>query len=90
MSHNPDSLSEMTERVNSKATFLAFVAALAADRAAEVAAEAAHPSSPYGPGAHGWENGSIEAFLEAMSAWAAARSGPGGQPYVADEPSWRN
>ena len=82
-------LTEMADRVNSKASFLAFVAALQADREAEVAIERAHPSSPYGPGAHGWENGSIEAFLDAMSAWAAASSGPTMQPHISEEPSWR-
>jgi hypothetical protein len=80
---------KMAERVNSKASFIAFAAALAADREAEVAAEAARPSSPYGPGARGWENGSIEAFLGAMSAWAASGSALTGQAQVPEEASWR-
>lgn len=31
--------------------------------------EAVTPSSPWGPGANGWENGSIETFLHAAAAW---------------------
>ena len=86
-------LYEMAERANSKAAFLSFVAALAADREAEVAKEADHPSSPYGRGAHGWENGSVDAFLAAMSAWAAGNygciHGHTGEPHVPEEPSWQ-
>jgi len=29
--------------------------------------EKKYPSSPYSPGANGWENGSLEMFLEAAS-----------------------
>jgi hypothetical protein len=36
----------------------------------EVAKEYISPSSPYGPGTNGWENGTIEAYLNAASAWA--------------------
>ena len=50
-------------------SFLIFLDALAKDRADEVRKEAAEPSNPYGPGANGWQNGSIEAFLDAAAAW---------------------
>jgi hypothetical protein len=53
-------------------TFVAFITALATDREDGVAKEKASPSSPYGPGANGWENGSIEAFLDAAAAWATS------------------
>jgi hypothetical protein len=43
-----------------------------ADRANEVEKEKAKPSSPYGAGANGWENITIENYLEAASAWASA------------------
>jgi hypothetical protein len=66
------SLNEQADKVNSKETFLEFIRALAADRAAEEEVEKKSPSSPYGPGALGWENGSIGAFLDAMQAWASA------------------
>ena len=37
----------------------------------------------------GWENGSIVAFLGAMSAWAASNSGVKGEPHVPEKASWR-
>jgi hypothetical protein len=48
-------LHERHEAVNDEATFLAFVQALAADRQQD---------------AEGWENDSIEDFLESASSWA--------------------
>jgi hypothetical protein len=76
-------LSDMADKVNSKETFLEFVRALAADRAEEEKLEKKSPSSPYGPGALGWENGSIEAFLDAMQAWASDSGDK-----VPEQPSW--
>jgi hypothetical protein len=58
------------EAVNDSESFLAFVRELIADRVDEVKKEKVNPSSPYGPGANGWENGTIETFLEAAVAWA--------------------
>ena len=63
-------LHQILERVESPISFLEFARALVADRAASVAAESANPSSPYGPDAGGWENTTIEAYLEAAVAWA--------------------
>jgi hypothetical protein len=51
-------------------TFLFFVQKLIGDREDEVRNEKTQPSSPYGPGANGWENYTIEQFLEAAVAWA--------------------
>jgi hypothetical protein len=65
-------LSEQANNVCDQSSFLAFVRALVADREDEVAKERAKPSSPYGPGANGWENGTIEAFLDAAASWAEA------------------
>jgi len=65
-------LHELADAVHDSRSFLEFVRALVADRQDEVAKECVSPSSPYGPGANGWENGTIEAFLESASAWAAA------------------
>lgn len=74
------------DAVHDRESFLAFVAALAADRRAAVAAEKESPSSPYGPDAGGWENLTIEDFLEAAIAWAES----GGRPWpFPAEPSWR-
>lgn len=63
-------LDEYLDRVEDRDSFLTYVKALIRDREDEVAKEAIQPSSPYGPGANGWENGRIESFLEAAVAWA--------------------
>ena len=64
------SLQSKLDAVHDEDSFVAFVSALAADRADEVNKEKASPSSPYGPGANGWENATIEAYLESAAAWA--------------------
>ncbi len=65
-------LHEQIETVADAQSFLAFVRALQLDRVASVAAEAKAGSSAFGPDAGGWENTSIENFLEAAIAWADA------------------
>jgi hypothetical protein len=70
-----DDLERSREAVCDEDSFLRFLEALAADRADEVAKEKPWPSSPYGPGANGWENGTIEAFLESAVAWGKASRG---------------
>jgi hypothetical protein len=62
-------LHALVERVDSKESFLEFVAALRGDWEAARAAEQARRSSPYGPDAGGWENPELGQFLEAMQAW---------------------
>ncbi len=66
---NPD-LDTLVEEVCDEFTFIIFLSALAADREDEVIKEKDKPSSPYSPGANGWENGTIETYLEAAVAWA--------------------
>jgi hypothetical protein len=63
-------LEKRLNEVRDEATFLGFLAALAADRFDEVKKEKRKPSPPYCPGANGWENGTIENFLEAAVRWA--------------------
>jgi hypothetical protein len=65
-----DSLDDLLPVVNSERSLLDFIAALVRDRQDAIAAEKRNPSSPYGPDAGGWENTSIDAFLEAAAAWA--------------------
>jgi hypothetical protein len=77
-------LYEIAERVNSKETFLEFVAALRADWEASRAEESARPSSPYGPYAREWENPDLSRFLEAMHAWTEDMG-----DRVAQQPTWR-
>ena len=62
--------------VTGRDSFLSFVRALVDDRRTSVAAERVAPSGPYGPDAGGWENSTIEAFLEAALAWAMASNMP--------------
>jgi hypothetical protein len=62
-------LDELLERVLDRDSFLAFVRGLVADRVAEAAKEREQPSSAYGLRANGWENGTIEAYLDAALAW---------------------
>ena len=63
-------LHEQADAVCDEHTLLEFVRALTADREDEITKEALSPSSPYGPGANGWENARIEDFLDAASRWA--------------------
>ncbi len=67
-------LDELLERVSDEQSFIEFVAALGADFSRERALEKPTPSSPYEAGASGWENGSVDTFLDAAAAWAVATS----------------
>jgi hypothetical protein len=77
-------LHEMIDRVDSKESFLEFVAALRSDLEASRAEEQVRPSSPYGPDARGWENPDLAHFLEAMRAWTEDMG-----DRVPASPSWR-
>ncbi len=72
------------QAVRDRETFLEFVDALVADRRASIAAEAVKPSSPYGPDAGGWENITIESFLDAALRWAESSAG------LPAAPTWRD
>lgn len=61
-------LEKTLEQVSDKQSFLTFIKALIKDRREEIAKERNNPSSQYGPGANGWENKTIETFLEACVA----------------------
>jgi hypothetical protein len=79
-------LEYLLDEVKDRASFLAFVKALEQDRREEVAKEKLSPISPYGPGANGWENGTIEDYLDACVACAEDwEDRPGGLPETA---SW--
>src|ERR1700680_1477541 len=80
-------LHDYLDLVVDQATFLNFVQALIADREDEVGKERERPSSPYGPGANGWENGTIESFLFAALRWAEdSNDRKDGLP---EQPSWK-
>ena len=67
-----DKLYAILSRVQDEATFLDFLLALSRDWEDEQWKERVNPSSPYGPGANGWENGDIGQFLGAAHAWGTA------------------
>lgn len=67
-----DELVKLRDGVVDEESFIHFLSALFADRKDEVEKEKDNPSSHYGSGANGWENGTIEEFLEAATAWAEA------------------
>ncbi|WP_439865031.1 DUF7660 family protein [Pseudomonas antarctica] len=67
-------LDELLKTVDDEQSFIGFIEALGMDFAEERLLEETSPSSPYGPGALGWENGSIDTFLDAAAAWATASS----------------
>ncbi|MBT9263349.1 hypothetical protein KKQ10_00520 [Pseudomonas sp. MG-9] len=68
----PDDLDELLESVSDEQSFIAFIQALGTDFARE--RSVSEPLSPYGRSASGWENGSLDTFLDAAGAWALASS----------------
>ncbi len=62
-------LDELLEKVEDQESFLAFAKALQADKEDEAKKEQITPSSPYSHGLNGWENSSIEDFLESAIAF---------------------
>lgn len=63
-------LNELLESVTDSASFLAFVDELRSDRM--IAVHSQGKVDEWGRGSNGWENHTIESFLEAASAWAEA------------------
>lgn len=58
-------LDNALDNVTDYESFLVFVRALVEDWEDEVAKEKLQPSNPHGPGANGWEHGTIGAYLDA-------------------------
>ena len=80
---------EMAKKVDSKESFLRFVQALAEDAEVAEADSERTANGKLNLSPRGWENGSVAAFLGAMSAWAAGNSGITGEPTVSEQASWR-
>lgn len=80
-------LATMADEVHDEPSFLAFLEALAVDWEDERRKEKEHPSSPYGPGANGWENPALGDFLYAAHGWAAG-SADGLGYYAVPENPW--
>ena len=64
-----DGLFDTLESVCDEATFLKFLDLIAADFALERRMELETPSPPYGPGALGWENNTIDHYFYAAASW---------------------
>lgn len=62
-------LQAILDSVNDEQSFLRFLQALAEDWEDEQHKELANPSPPYCPGANGWKNGTIGAYLDAAFQW---------------------
>jgi len=65
-------LYELADKVIDEQSFVDFIIALAEDWEDEQRKEKENLSSPWGPGANGWENGTIGTYLNAAAAWATA------------------
>ena len=78
----PKDLKALADASVDEASFLNFIAALGEDRADEAEKEELRPSSPYGAGANGWQNSTIDGFFEAAKSWAedSAKGFPGYEP----------
>ena len=63
-------LEEYLDKVEDEISFLDFVRALQVDKEDEQRKENDNPSNPYNHGWNGWENSTIEGFLESAVAWA--------------------
>ena len=90
MSQDDDELFAVLESVHDEETFLQFLIVLRDDREASETEEKVNPSSPYDPDARGWENTTIDRFLDAAVRWARASSK--GLPladYVPPSNPWR-
>jgi hypothetical protein len=81
-------LKALADKVVDEPTLREFMIALAADWEDEREKEKVAPSSPYGPGANGWENGTIAAFLERAASWGEDSAG-GNESYSPPENPWK-
>ena len=85
-----DELYQALELVCDEETFLQFLLALRDDRERSIAKELLSPSSPYGPDAGGWENTTIERYLNAAVTWAnASKNGLPLAGYSPPSNAWR-
>lgn len=88
MSQEENELIRVLSLVRNEETFLAFLLALRDDREESIADERQMPSSPYGPDSRGWENTTIERFLDTAVRWARD-SANGNAFYTRPDNPWR-
>lgn len=79
MRQDEDVLVQALEFVHDEESFLQFMLALRDDREASVKEETETPSSPHDRDAGGWENTTIERFLDTAVRWA--RGSVNGNPF---------
>ena len=63
-------LHEYLDNVKDQESFLEFARALQADKEDEDRKEKENPANPYSHGWNGWENNTIDGFLESAIAWS--------------------
>ena len=81
-------LYEQLNSVEEEESLMKFVEALVKDLDDELQKEKIKPSSPYGPGANGWENIKLSDFLWAATSWA--ESSKNGLPmYEKSDNPWK-
>ena len=83
-----DRVHDLLKQVTDRNSFFQFVEALIDDWEDEKAKERIQPRRPYGPGANGWENGSIGNYLGAALRWARDTN-MGGRQGLPEGPSWK-
>jgi hypothetical protein len=74
MSNEENDLDIALDSVCDEETSLRFLLAVRDPREVSAAQERETPSSPYGPDAMGWENTTIERYLDTAVRWARASS----------------
>jgi len=78
----------LLEEVNDQSSFMVFAKALLKDREEEIEKEKMKPSSPFAQGPNGWENQTIENFLESAIAGAEGSLTWSKESQVA--PTWKH
>jgi hypothetical protein len=81
-------LEEALNSVKDEKSFLNFLQVLMEDRIDEIEKVKLNPSSPYDPGINGWENTTIEDFLESAVVWGEG-SIDGLEFYKKPENTWK-
>jgi hypothetical protein len=81
-------LNELIDEVHDEISFLNFVEALRRDREMDVSGQNKTPIDNCGRGPAGWENHTIEHFLEAAESWAHATDF-GSTQGLADANPWK-
>ena len=77
-------LEDLLDKVKDENSFLVFAKALQADKEDETNKENINPANPYSHGWNGWENGTIEGFLESAIAFSE-----GNEVWTKESNNWK-